>query len=175
MSASDCHCPVASARYWRPDAAYRPTGASTFVEPSAVATSPTVRPERRAAPDRPRLRTSRVSLADTSRRPDARRPRQRRPHHVERVVVEVRNRQRAGDVQAEDGEGRRREPLDGELGVLRQLLADLVDEGLHLLQRHDHVGRRRRSTRRFPTRRGTSATARGGCRASTSRPARAAA
>jgi hypothetical protein len=69
MSASERHCPVASARYCRPDAAYRPTGARTFVEPSAVATSPTDSPDAASRAGSTMTSTSRRSLADTSRRP----------------------------------------------------------------------------------------------------------
>jgi hypothetical protein len=68
--------------------------------------------------------------------------RQRRPLDVVAVVVQVRRRQIAREVQAEDRKGGRREPIDREVQLRGQRAADLGDVILHLLERDDHVGRR---------------------------------
>ena len=69
-------------------------------------------------------------------------PRQPGADHVQRVVVEIRRRQIAGECQHEHGEDRRGEPFHRELGVGRQLAANFGDAVLQLLQRKHHVGRR---------------------------------
>ena len=86
--------------------------------------------------DLPRVRRQHFDIADAG---DAR---QRRPHHIEGIVVQFRRRQAARQVDAQERKGGRREALEHEVEIRRQLAADLGDMTLRLLQRHDHVGGR---------------------------------
>ena len=149
--------------------------ASWFWALSASATSTTVRP---AAVSFDRIEHD-LDLARVAREhldaAGARHARERRPHDVERVVVQLGRRQVAGQAEDEHGKHRRRQALDRQLGVGRQLAADLRDAVLHLLQRDDHVGRRVELRGDLGRAADAASTARGGCPAPPSPPARSAA
>ena len=74
--------------------------------------------------------------------PRAGHPRKRGPDDIERVIVQIGRRNVARECEHEDRKHRRRQALDGELGVGRKVAADLRHPVLQLLQGHDHIGRR---------------------------------
>ena len=138
-----------------------PAGSCAF---SASATSCTREAGgERAARDRRTTSISRVSLESTSTLADAGHARQRRPHDVERVVAQVGRGQRAGQVEAEDREGRGRQALDGEIGLRRQLAARSATRLCACCSATQHVGGRIELRRDLGRAAEGRAIARGGC------------
>ena len=109
-------------------------------EPSA--TSCTVRPAASSRAGSVTTSISRVSLDSTATLPAPATRASARPHHVEGVIVQIRARHRAGQIEDVEWETPPASGARRQVGPAGSVCRASVDLALDLLERDDHVGRR---------------------------------